>query len=206
MSLAAFHDVRLPLNLSFGAEGGPERRTDIVPLASGREARNAVWAGSRRRWELGGAITRLADLQTLIMFFEARMGPLYGFRFRDVIDDGSHAPGRALTPFDQQLGLGDGTQDVFELVKSYGQTTRRIFKPVAGSVRVAVDGVEVYDGVISPGAGTVRFRTPPARDAQITAGFRFDVPVRFDSDRLDTSLEGFEAGRAASVPIIELTG
>lgn len=206
MSLSEFHDVRLPLALAFGAQGGPERRTDVVALASGGEARNAVWAGSRRRWELGGAITKIEALHALVSFFEARSGRLHGFRFRDVVDDRSGAPQEAVSATDQRLGLGDGAQTVFELLKHYGETRRRIFKPVAGSVRVAVDGQEVSTIVVDMAQGIVRFQEPPPEEAVVTAGFLFDVPVRFDADLLETSLEGFGAGRAGQVPIIELLG
>lgn len=206
MSLAEFHDVRLPLSLAFGAQGGPERRTDVVSLASGGEARNAVWAGSRRRWDLGGAITKIEDLNTLVSFFEARLGRLHGFRFRDLVDDRSTIPGADISSTDQMIGAGDGSQTVFELVKQYGDVNRRIFKPVAGTVRVAVDGVDVSDIVVSPSKGEVRFSAPPTAGAVITAGYLFDVPVRFDSDQLETTIEAFGAGRAGAVPIIELLG
>lgn len=206
MSLSEFHEVQLPLSLAFGAQGGPERRTDVVALASGGEARNAIWSGSRRRWELGGAITKIDALHELVSFFEARRGRLHGFRFRDVVDDRSVVPGANVSATDQTLGLGDGERDVFELVKTYGETQRRIYKPVAGSVRVAVDGQEIGNVVVSSVAGTVRFAEPPAEGAVVTAGFLFDVPVRFDTDQLETSLEAFGAGRAGQVPIIELLG
>ena len=206
MSLSSFHEVRLPLALAFSAQGGPERRTDIVALASGGEARNAVWSGSRRRWELGGAITKIEALHELVAFFEARRGRLHGFRFRDVLDDRSVAPGEPVSAADQTLGFGDGAEIVFPLIKTYGDTERRIFKPVPGSVRVAINGQEVGDAVVSSADGTVRFQKAPEIGAIITAGFLFDVPVRFDSDQLETSLEAFGAGRAGQVPIMELLG
>ena len=206
MSLSEFHEASLPMRLNFGAQGGPERRTEIVPLASGGEARNAVWAGSRRRWELGGAITTLEELSELVAFFEARLGRLHGFRFRDVVDDRTSAPGAAVSATDQALGLGDGTKQVFQLVKTYGDTERRIFKPVSGSVRVAVDGAEMNDAVVSAVTGEVTLASAPGAGALVTAGFVFDVPVRFDTDRMETSLEAFGAGRAGQVPIVELLG
>jgi len=84
--MSGFHDVSFPMRLALGAVGGPERRTEVLALASGREVRNAVWARSKRRWDVGGAVTDLAGLQALLAFFEARMGRLYGFRFRDPLD------------------------------------------------------------------------------------------------------------------------
>lgn len=207
MSLENFHEVRLPLSVGFGAQGGPERRTDIVSLASGGETRNAVWAGSRRRWDLASAITKLDGLSRLVAFFEARRGRLHGFRFRDVVDDHSGPVGTDISATDVQIGIGDGQRDMFELTKTYGETTRRIWKPVEGSVRVALDGVETAAGIIvSNTRGEVRFTTPPIEGSTITAGFLFDVPVRFDTDRLETTLDAFEAGHVAQVPIVELLG
>ena len=204
MSLSEFHEVRLPLALAFGAQGGPERRTEVVALASGGEARNAIWAGARRRWDLGGAVTKIEQLHDLTTFFEARRGRLHGFRFRDFVDDRSGRPNADVTPTDQVLGLGDGVQTVFGLTKQYGDTARRIHKPVGGSVRAAIDGVEQSGVVVSTVRGEVRFAEPPEQGVVITAGFLFDVPVRFDSDQLETSIEAFGAGRAGQVPIVEL--
>jgi uncharacterized protein (TIGR02217 family) len=200
-----FHEISLPVPLALAASGGPERRVDIVPLTGGREARNAIWTGSRRRWEIGSAVTDLATLQTLVAFFEARGGKLHGFRFRDRLDDRSGAPGVAPSPLDQEIGTGDGTQTVFVLSKAYGGWRRRILKPVAGTVRVAVDGDETA-AAVDTAAGRITFALAPEEGAAITAGFLFDCPVRFDTDRLDINLETFGAGRALRVPLIELVG
>ena len=205
MSLEMFHEISLPVPLALAASGGPERRVDIVPLTGGREARNAIWTGSRRRWEIGSAVTDLATLQTLVAFFEARGGKLHGFRFRDRLDDRSGVPGVAPSPLDQEIGTGDGTQTVFDLSKAYGGWRRRILKPVAGTVRVAVDGEETAVAV-DTAAGRITFALAPEEGAAITAGFLFDCPVRFDTDRLDINLETIGAGRALRVPLIELIG
>lgn len=205
MSLALFHEVSLPLPLALAASGGPERRVETVTLAGGQEARNAAWAGSRRRWDIGSAAARVETLQALIAFFEARGGRLCGFRFRDMLDDRSGAPGTEVSPIDQAIGIGDGARREFALVKHYGGWARRIWKPVAGSVRVAVDGAEAAFSV-DAATGLVTLATAPGPGAQVTAGFRFDCPVRFDTDRLDVTLEGFGAGRAIRVPLVEIIG
>ena len=205
MSLALFHEVSLPMPLALAASGGPERRVETVTLASGQEARNAAWAGSRRRWDIGSAAARLETLQALIAFFEARGGRLHGFRFRDMLDDRSGAPGAEVSPLDQAIGVGDGARAAFALVKQYGGWARRIWKPVAGSVRVAVDGTEGAFSV-DTATGIVTLVEAPAPGATVTAGFRFDCPVRFEADRLDVTLEGFGAGRAIRVPLVEILG
>lgn len=204
-----FHEVRFPLDVALGARGGPVRRTDIVTLASGREHRNARWANSRRRYDAGLGIRTFDALHAVVAFFEERRGRLIGFRFRDRADDRSCAPSAEPAPTDQLLGTADGVRTVFALAKTYGggfaPYVRIVAKPVAGSVRVALDGAEVTGSVVcDPATGLVTFSTPPAAGSQVTAGFRFDVPVRFDTDALDMDLSAFEAGQVPSVPLVEI--
>ena len=205
MSLSNFHEVSFPVPLALAASGGPERKTEVVTLASGAEARNALWAGSRRRWDVGSAVTRLDTLQAVVAFFEARGGRLSGFRFRDALDDRSCAPGGTVSATDQAIGTGDGETAAFQLVKAYGTYSRRILKPVAGSVLVAVDGVAASASVDAT-TGIVTLAEAPAEGAVVTAGYRFDCPVRFDTARLEVNLEAFGAGRVLSIPRIELVG
>ncbi len=202
--MSAFHEVSLPLPFALGASGGPERRVDIVALASGREARNSPWAHGRRRYDIGGAVRSLDDLHALIAFFEARRGRLHGFRFRDPFDWKSCAPSQAVTPLDQAIGEGDGGSASFQLAKVYGDYARPIAKPIAGSVRVALNGVETDAFALDAASGAVTFDEPPANGAAISAGFLFETPVRFDAERLDLSLDAFGAGRALAVPLIEI--
>ena len=206
--MSVFHDVRFPFSVSIGASGGPERRTEIVPLVSGREQRNTPWADSRRRYDAGPGVRSLTDIHTLIAFFEARRGPLHGFRFRDPFDNRSAAPDQAPDPSDQLIGTGDGAATQFQLVKHYEsggeRWTRTIHKPVAGSLRVAVDGVETSQFSLDDTTGLLTLDAAPADGAAVTAGFAFDVPVRFDADRLDLALEHPGAGHAGVIPLIEI--
>lgn len=205
--VSGFHEVRFPLALAFGAIGGPERRTEIIELASGREVRNAVWANARRSWDIGSAVQTLDELNTLIAFFEARRGPLHGFRFRDFADDRSGLPDQPVTPADQLIGSGDGTTEAFQLVKRYGETVRPILKPVEGTVAIAIDDTPAESGWnVDVTNGLVTFDTAPPPGVEITAGFRFDCPVRFASQRIEASLEGFGAGRIVNAKLIELIG
>ncbi|MDO9610180.1 MAG: DUF2460 domain-containing protein [Brevundimonas sp.] len=200
----AFHEVRLPARLAFGSTGGVERRTEITTLASGFERRSTPWALGRRRYLIGANLRSLDDMAALIAFFEARRGRLYGFRFKDFADFKSCAPGGTVSAGDQALGVGDGVRTEFALVKLYGDVARPIAKPVEGSVRVAVEGVEVSGFVVDAATGMVRLAGAPAAGAGVTAGFQFDTPVRFDSDRIETTLESFDAGRMAAVPLVEV--
>lgn len=206
----SFHEVRLPARLAFGSTGGVERRTEIVTLGSGFERRSTPWAHGRRRYLIGANLRSLDDMAALTEFFEARRGRLYGFRFRDFADCKSCAPGGVVGPFDQVLGEGDGARTTFELVKQYGQAEdaleRRITKPVDGTTRIAVDGTELADGAyaVEVETGAVTLDAPPDVGAAVTAGFEFDTAVRFDADRIEVTLESFDAGRMAAVPLIEV--
>jgi uncharacterized protein (TIGR02217 family) len=205
----AFHEVRFPDDISRGARGGPERRTQVVELASGREERNASWANSRRRYDVAYGIRRADDLAAVVAFFEARGGRLHGFRFRDWADHKSCLPSEAPSPTDQAIGTGDGATTAFQLVKLYASGSqawvRTITRPVAGTVRIALDGTEEPGGwSVDTTTGVVTFDTAPAAGVAITAGFAFDVPVRFDTDALDVTLDLERLGSITSIPLVEI--
>lgn len=207
----SFHEIRFPARLSFGSTGGPERLTEIVALANGHEERNSPWAQSRRRYEAGVGVRSLDDVAELIAFFEARAGRLHAFRWKDWADFTSCRPSAAVAFDDQVIGTGDGARRAFQLVKTYrsgAQTHERtIAKPVVGSVRAGVDGAELAEGAdwtVDATTGVVTFDVAPVPGAVVTAGFAFDVPVRFDSDAIRCSAAGFEAGEVPDVPVVEV--
>jgi len=211
--MSGFHEILFPLDIALRSAGGPERRTEIVAFGSGREQRNARWAHSRRRYDAGYGVKTFDALQQVVAFFEERRGQLYGFRWRDRLDHSSAEGAAAVTPFDQTIGASDGAQFSFQLVKTYGGTfapyARPIAKPVPGSVRVAVGGVEMAvetDFTVDMATGEVMFlpgHVPPP-GAAITAGFLFDVPVRFDTDYLEVDLSAFNAGAIPKIPLVEI--
>jgi uncharacterized protein (TIGR02217 family) len=205
----AFHEVRFPDNISRRARGGPERRTQIVELSSGDEERNASWANSRRRYDVAYGIRRADDLASVVAFFEARNGRLHGFRYKDWADYKSCLPSQAITATDQQIGTGTGSLKTFQLAKRYisgtQSWTRAIAKPVAGSVRIALNGVEQMSGwSVDTTTGSVTFTAAPGASIAITAGFEFDVPVRFDTDVLDVTLDIERLGSITSIPLLEI--
>ncbi|CAH1656788.1 conserved hypothetical protein [Hyphomicrobiales bacterium] len=205
-----FHDIRFPLDVALAASGGPEWRTDVVVLGSGHEHRNARWAHSRRRYDAGYGVKSLDSLAAVLTFFEERRGRLFGFRWHDRLDGKSCVPSGVPQPTDQVIGEGDGERVAFQLVKTYGAVhdpyERRITKPLAGSVRVAIDGVEQPAETFTCDAATglVTFAAPPEAGQVVTAGFAFDVPVRFDIDRLEVDLAAFTAGGIPKIPLVEL--
>ncbi|WP_170523291.1 DUF2460 domain-containing protein [Ruegeria arenilitoris] len=206
-----FHEVRFPASLSFGSVGGPERRTDIVTLANGFEERNTPWAHSRRRYDAGLGMRSLDDIQTLIAFFEARQGQMYGFRWKDWSDYKSCAASAEVDKGDQVIGQGDGVTTAFQLVKTYASGgvsyVRPIVKLVLGTVKVGLEQDEAREGVdfeVDLNSGLVQFAVPPGEGVEVTAGFEFDVPVRFDTDRIQVSVANFQAGDVPNVPVVEV--
>lgn len=206
--MSGFHEERLPVALAFGAAGGPERLTDVVRLASGRESRNARWSGSRRRWDLAGATMRMDAAHELLAFFEARRGRLHGFRFRDPVDWKSCAPSQSPSPMDQEIGVGDGEARSFQLRRRYGAGdsgwVRTITKPVADSVIIAVGGIATTAFELDETTGVATLDDAPGAGVSVSAGFAFDTPVRFDADRIEFALEAFDAIRVLRAPIVEI--
>ena len=206
----AFDNVRFPTAISRGSTGTAERRTDVVTTASGREERNARWANSKRKYNAGFGVKSLDDIQAVVAFFEERRGKLYAFRWKDFADFKSCAASAAVAATDQVIGTGDGVTAAFQLVKKYGTGTRNYVRainaPVSGTVRVAVNGVvttlfavNVLTGMMTFNAGSI-----PVIGAVVTAGFEFDVPVRFDTDAVTINLAHFAGGDIPNIPLVEV--
>jgi uncharacterized protein (TIGR02217 family) len=140
-----------------------------------------------------------ADMQAVLAFFEERRGRFHAFRWRDALDHSSHGT--------QPIGTGDGETLSFQLVKKYGADfdpyLRPVTKPVPETVTVLADGEEIavtVDGL----TGIVTCEVAPGAGAVLTASFEFDVPVRFDTDRLDIELSSFDAADIPHIPVIEV--
>ena len=201
----AFEEVDFPIAIGAEASVAPGFSTNVVTSASGHEYRNVNWNQARLRFDAGPGVRGDAEMETLIAFFRARRGAAIGFRFRDPYDHSSNGMSGISGPSDQAIATGDGATSRFALVKTYGTgERRRITRPVAGSVRIAVGGVERLTGWVLEPLGGILFDVPPASGAVVSAGYRFDVPVRFAEDRLEINRASFLAGEAPSVPLVEL--
>lgn len=195
-----FHEVQFPPDISYGASGGPGYSTTVVTTVSGHERRNANWAAARGRWNVAHGLKKREQVAALIAFFRARKGRAYGFRFKDWTDHQAFA---------QVIGVGTGTATSFQLVKRYPSggemETRLIAKPVPGTVKVYRDGIEAMSGwAVNTATGVVTFTTAPAAGVQVTADFAFDVPVRFDSDQMDITIETYQLGSWGQIPVLEI--
>ena len=187
------------------------RRNEVVTLSNVFEERNTPWAHSRRRYDAGVGMRSHDDIALLTAFFEARCGQLHGFRWKDWSDYKSCAPSGTPEFRDQRIGTGDGLTRVFPRSKTYTSGShgylRSIVKPVEGTVLVGISTDEQILGVdfdLDAAAGLVTFAEPPDAGEPITAGFEFDVPVRFDTDMIQTSVAGFQAGEVPNVPVVEI--
>ena len=201
-----FDDVPYPFALGRSASVAPEFSTSIAVTASGHERRNSLWSDARLHFDVGPGIRSEAELSDLIAFFRARRGPARGFRIMDPFDNSSNAMTGVPTMFDQLIGVGNGLRADFQLVKSYGGTepqVRPITRPRAETLIVSVGGSASTAWTLGE-RGVLRFLAAPPAGAEVRAGFRFDVPVRFAEDRLDVAAVNFAAGEAPSVPLIEI--
>ena len=196
----AFHEIRFPDDIAYGASGGPEFATTIVTMASGFEQRNINWQAARGRWDVASGLKNQTQLDTLLAFFRGRKGRAHGFRFKDWSD--FRATG-------QLIGTGDGTNKTFQLVKNYtsgaGSESRIIKKPVSGTTKINLNGVQLTSGwSISSSTGIVTINTAPSNGVPVTADFEFDVPVRFDTDRMAVTIEFFNLHQWSGIPIVEI--
>lgn len=207
--MTGFHEVRLPQDISYGASDGPQFLTNVVEMASGHEQRNREWAEARNIYDIGMGLRSENDLSDLLSFFRARAGRANGFRYKDWFDYKSSVPDQNIADTDQPLATGDGAAVTFQLIKTYdsgGEAhMRNITKPVAATVVIALDGVAQATGwQVDVTTGIVTFDLAPAIGVVITAGFEFDVPVRFSEDFLAITLESFQAGQIPSISLIEV--
>ncbi len=205
----SFDEIEIPLRVGFGSKGGPNFSTEIIVIDSGYERRNQNWAQARRVYDARSGVRSATDAAGLLNFFHARAGRARGFRLKDWSDYSSAADNISTPAFaDQTIATGDGATVTFQLVKNYSSGgithTRAINKPVAGSLVIGVNGTPLSSGwSIDITTGLMTFATAPASGQNITAGFLFDVPVRFDTDYLSLSAENYAAYQT-DIPIVEL--
>lgn len=203
-------DVRLPENWSKGSSGGPEFRTQEVVTDDGDVFLTRRWLSALQRYDIAHNIRSPGDIAGVNAFFRARGGRHRGFLLKDWMDYTSASDGQgAATMLDQPLGTGDGATDTFRLIKRYPDAVnpydRAIKWPVAGTLLVAVDGVLVASGVaVERGTGLVTLTLIPGSGAVITAGFQFDVPVRFTDDRLSIAWDTQNSRSAGTIPLEEV--
>lgn len=205
----SFDEIQLPLKVGFGSVGGAMFSTEVVTIDGGYERRNQNWSQARRKFDARTGVHSAMDATLLLTFFQARAGRARGFRLRDWSDFTSAIDGISAQAWsDQVIGAGDGVTTIFQLAKNYGSGgvtyQRLIRKPVAGTVVIGVNNAQATTGwSVDTTTGLVTFAAAPAAGQAITAGYQFDVPVRFDTDQLNVTAEDMRLATAA-IPLIEV--
>lgn len=205
----SFVDVRFPTDISYGSAGGPNYNTSVVVIKSGKEKRNVNWNYPRIEFDVSYGVKDYDDLEDLIAFFHIVQGKGRTFRFKDHSDYKSCKTANTPSFDDQVIGTGDGSTTQFQLYKSYSfggsaRQSRKITKPVSGTVLVGIDGTEQTSGwSVDHSTGIITFDSAPSDGAQITAGYEFDMEARFDTDSLSNDLESYRIG-STNVPVIEV--
>lgn len=205
-----FIEARFPQGLADAATGIAHIATDRAQMRSGKEQVTRLWADPLRSWNAATGVKTLDDLYELQSFWLAVGGPTTAWRWHDETDWRSCPPMTAPKDTDQQIGTGDGKKKAFQLIKTYstaqyqptGATPqtyiRKIVKPVAGTVVVAVDGTRVTSTVDTT-TGIVTLVSAPLSGKKVTAGFEFDIAAAFSEDEIPQSMRLFELGSAKIV-------
>lgn len=200
--MSDFHNVRFPSRLKLNVSGGPEMRVDVTRLSSGHERRNTRWSAPLRRYLISVGQRPLEEIQVLTAFFEARSGPLYGFLFRDPFEHKTAGNNQAVSAIDVQIGVGDGVTTAMNLILQNG---RQVTHPIEESLRIAIDGEEVFSGfTFDQVTKKLVFDAAPPVGAIISAGFEFDVPVRFENEQLIATRTVNNAGEVSDITLLEL--
>lgn len=197
-----FAEVQFPPDISYGAKGGPMYSTDIVSTYGGHEQRNINWNQARCKYNIASGVKTKEQWQELIAFFRNMRGRAIGFRYKDWSD---------YQGINQFIGKGDNRVKEFKLVKhyrfgNYGYD-RIITKPVKNNFcRIYVDSVLANSDEVALNytSGLITFATAPKVGAEITADFEFDVPVRFDTDYLDLSIDSYQLSSWQNITLLEI--
>lgn len=197
MEIAGFHNVRFPVDISYGSSGGPGFNTSIIDLASGHEQRNINWSLARAKYDAQYGVKTREQMEQVLDFFYARRGRAFGFRFKDWMDFQLER---------QSIGVAGGT-NVLQVFKRYEPLTshfydRPIMKIVPGTVQIWANGVPQAANRVNIDTGVVNTSTLAGQTIEVAC--EFDVPVRFDTDEIAISHDDWELMSWPSIPLVEL--
>lgn len=195
----SFLETRFPESISFNSSSILEFKTSVISTKNGSEQRNINWRSNRMKFNIVNGIKTKAELDEIISFFRNVRGRAYGFRFKDWTDYKAEK---------QPIATGDGETKSFQLIKTYiidnNIYVRKITKPVISTVKVCINGAVVDDVELDLKTGIITFNEAPALDDEIEADFEFDVPVRFDSDVLEITMDTVNTGKVKDVVLVEI--
>lgn len=218
----ALSRVVFPASVAAGAASTIRFKTDVVMVDSGYENRNGRWRQPLLRVDAALGVDSLETLSALEHFFRLVYGKREAFLFEHPRDCQSSDPVSAaaqqmpaVTKDDQIIGTGDAIEVAFQLGKTYTVTDidavdatefRPITKPQAATVLIALDGVLQGSGwTLDDDTGIVTFSAAPGSSVVVTAGFKYWIPMRFDTDEMSTNLRDYGTG-SVSIPMVEVRG
>lgn len=198
----------IPACESYGWAGGPEFKTEIDGLRSGRNRRNGQWDLPKYKFSLPFRNIGQSEYATILNQFLVCKGQLHTFLYRNRLDD---------VAIDEPFGIGDGTTKEFQLSKvslvdgvSFERPVFALFVPGAGgaaeeaNVSVSAAGAPVSAVSIDHDRGRVVFDTAPALGAALTWSGRFAHWVRFAQDWLPFSIDNYSADEYVTNGTVDL--
>lgn len=196
----SFLEIRFPESIAFNSSSILEFNTTIIKSKNGYEQRNINWNTNKMKFNIINGIKTKAELDEVITFFRNVRGAGYGFRFKDWTD---------YQVENQYIGVGNGKTKEFQLIKSYRVSDnivyyRKITKPVISTVRVFINDIESKDFNIDLTTGLITLNTVPEIDSIIKANFEFDVPVRFENDIMEITMNSINSGNIKDITLIEI--
>lgn len=196
----SFLEIRFPESIAFNSSSILEFNTTIIKAKNGYEQRNINWNSNKMKFNIINGIKTKTELDELITFFRNVKGAGYGFRFKDFTDYQAE---------NQYIGVGDGETKEFQLIKAYRVSDnivyyRKITKPVISTVRVFINDIESKDFNIDLTTGLITLNTAPEIDSTIKASFEFDVPVRFENDIMEITMNSINSGNVKEIILAEI--
>ncbi len=209
-----FYDgERFPDEFKVGSSVGLEFNVDMIVAGRNSQSISRFKRSPYpvKKFNMSKVMLSGEDLTTLYNWIYAMGGPFTGFRLKDWTDYKS-CDVYSQPSFDdtfQQQAPGIGLTE-FQLVKSYGLPGRviqkPILKPVVGTVKIGVLGVEkeeFTDYTVDYNTGIVTMVVGGGHT--VNAGFEYDTPVIFqDADIDGVAFVTQTATQAGSLRFIEL--
>lgn len=196
----SFLEIRFPESIAFNSSSILEFNTTIIKAKNGYEQRNINWNSNKMKFNIINGIKTKTELDELITFFRNVKGAGYGFRFKDFTDYQAE---------NQYIGAGNGETKEFQLIKAYRVSDniiyyRKITKPIISTVRVFINDIESKDFNIDLTTGLITLNTVPEVNTSIKANFEFDVPVRFENDIMEITMNSINSGNVKEIILTEI--
>jgi uncharacterized protein (TIGR02217 family) len=178
--------------ISAGLKGRDIRRNQRVTTDSGASAVNIVWTQTLREYEIATIPLQRADWEYIASIHEITHGGAYGFLLEDPKDYHSTSTTSVTQTMGRVADLGGGEYQAYKRylnIASGRYHDRRITRPNASQFALYISGVLQSTGyTLDAETGIVTIDSAPAA-ANVSWVGRFYVPVHFQSDVIDWTLE-----------------